>query len=132
MQQITIVSENRTTKVESLFISVRKASNGRWIPSYGLKPFNLSLQSFAYDTEELQLIWDSDNINAAKKENNDALFMDISLVNNMPKFKIIDHGYNFSTTKFMLNEEGPQNNRGTIWKLYFCRSSKTFLKRQFI
>ena len=83
-----------------------------------VKTFNLSLQSFAYDTEELQLIWDSDNINAAKKENNDALFMDISLVNNMPKFKIIDHGYNFSTTKFMLNEEGPQNNRGTIWKLF--------------
>ena len=96
--------------------------------SIRVKTFNLSLQSFAYDTEELQLIWDSDNINAAKKENNDALFMDISLVNNMPKFKIIDHGYNFSTTKFMLNEEGPQNNRGTIWKLYFSRSLKLFPK----
>ena len=83
-----------------------------------LKPRTKSLQSFAYDTEELELIWDSDNINAAKKENNDALFMDISLVNNMPKFKIIDHGYNFSTTKFMLNEEGPQNNRGNFWKLF--------------
>ena len=38
--------------------------------------------------------------------------MDISLVNNMPKFKIIDHGYNFSTTRFMLNEEGEESPKG--------------------
>ena len=71
-----------------------------------------SLQSFAYDTEELELVWDSKNINEAKRKNQDALFMDISLVNNMPKFKIIDHGYNFSTTRFMLNEEGEESPKG--------------------
>ena len=71
------------------------------------------MQSFAYDTDELELIWDAASINEAKKKNRDALFMDISLVNNMPKFKIIDHGYNYSKSQFMLQEEGftlPQGN----------------------
>ena len=78
---------------------------------------SISLQSFAYDTDELELIWDAASINEAKKKNRDALFMDISLVNNMPKFKIIDHGYNYSKSQFMLQEEGftlPQGN------LKFC------------
>ena len=72
------------------------------------------MQSFAYDTDELELIWDAASINEAKKKNRDALFMDISLVNNMPKFKIIDHGYNYSKSQFMLQEEGftlPQGTR---------------------
>ena len=71
------------------------------------------MQSFAYDTDELELVWDAASINEAKKKNRDALFMDISLVNNMPKFKIIDHGYNYSKSQFMLQEEGftlPQGN----------------------
>ena len=80
-----------------------------------------SLQSFAYDTEELELVWDSKNINEAKRKNQDALFMDISLVNNMPKFKIIDHGYNFSTTRFMLNEEGEESPKGKKTSLTFYR-----------
>ena len=71
-----------------------------------------SLQSFAYDTDELVLTWDAASINEGKKRNRDALFMDISLVNNMPKFKIIDHGYNYSVSQFLLQEEGYDLPRG--------------------
>ena len=44
--------------------------------------------------------------------------MDISLVNNMPKFKIIDHGYTFSTTQFMLQEEGFEIPTGKVKIMY--------------
>ena len=71
------------------------------------------MQSFAYDTEEIVLNWDSAAINAAKMRDPNALFMDISLVNNMPKFKIIDHGYNYSTTNFMIKEEDDDVPRGS-------------------
>jgi len=67
---------------------------------------SLSLQSFAYDTDEIVLIWDRMAIQSAKDEDPNALFMDINLVNNMPKFKIIDHGYNYSRSNFMIQEEG--------------------------
>ena len=60
------------------------------------------------------MVWDSENINEAKRKNRDALFMDISLVNNMPKFKIIDHGYNYSKTRFMLAEEDSDTPRGIL------------------
>lgn len=59
------------------------------------------------------LNWDSAAINAAKMRDPNALFMDISLVNNMPKFKIIDHGYNYSTTNFMIKEEDDDVPRGS-------------------
>lgn len=31
----------------------------------------------------------------------------------MPKFKIIDHGYNYSTTNFMIKEEDDDVPRGS-------------------
>ncbi|CAG5098607.1 Oidioi.mRNA.OKI2018_I69.XSR.g15818.t1.cds [Oikopleura dioica] len=67
---------------------------------------SLSLQSFAYDTDEIVLQWDGTAIKDAQGKDENALFMDINLVNNMPKFKIIDHGYNYSTTLFYIKEEG--------------------------
>lgn len=73
---------------------------------------SLSLQSFAYDTDEIVLMFDANAINAAKEADPNALFMDINLVNNMPKFKIIDHGYNYSKSDFMIQEEGNEKPQG--------------------
>ena len=49
---------------------------------------------------------------ASQDADPNALFMDIALVNNMPKFKIIDHGYNFSKSKFMIQEENAKKPNG--------------------
>ncbi|CBY38718.1 unnamed protein product [Oikopleura dioica] len=64
---------------------------------------SLSLQSFAYGK-----LASKEKVTVPRygRNHENALFMDINLVNNMPKFKIIDHGYNYSTTLFYIQEEG--------------------------
>ena len=71
----------------------------------------MSIQSFAYDTDELILIWDKKGILSATEADPNALFMDINLVNNMPKFKIIDYGYNYSVSNFFIQEEAPEDKK---------------------